>query len=43
MLRCELQDLLACCHRKLGAVAAERAALGMGIKACMQGAKSKDR
>lgn len=43
ILKCEVWDLLARCNLKLGAVAAEHTALASGLKACRQGATSKDK
>ncbi|EFN51525.1 expressed protein [Chlorella variabilis] len=42
LLRSEVWDALARCNQKLGAVAAEHKALSLGLKACQQGATSKD-
>lgn len=43
LLKCEVWDALSCCHQRLGAVAAESGALEAGLKACRQGATSKDK
>ncbi|KAL4854744.1 RuBisCO large subunit-binding protein subunit alpha [Chlorella vulgaris] len=43
LLKCEVWDALARCNQKLGAVAAEQNALVAGLKACRQGAASKDK
>lgn len=43
LLKCEVWDALALANQRLGAVGAEADALAAGLKACRQGAASKDR
>ena len=43
MLKCEVWDALACCHQQMGAVGAEQEAIAAGLRACRQGATSKDK
>lgn len=43
LLKCEVWEALAICSQRLGAVAAEQGALVSGLKACRQGAASKDK